>query len=152
MIEIKKPSGSGGNGLNFITVYKDLVADGVNFTTLHTNPYKIFDAQGLNNCITPINLIIDYTATGSTIWPFAISTFSAIPNGTGSAFFTFLGGGTNIDVNKIIVTGINSQSQNCGLNQYINEDVYLWNATVDEHNADFSRFKIYFTYYLTILL
>jgi len=144
---------SGGSGLQYTTLYKDFVAEGVNFTTLNTVPYKILDAQGANICITPINLIIDYTSTGETTWSFAISSFTAILNNLPSAFFTFFGNGTQTpSANKIIVTGINSQSQNCGTNQYINEDVYLWNTFTDEPLAGFSRFKIYFTYYLTNLL
>jgi hypothetical protein len=151
MIEIKKPGGAGG--VQYTTLYKDFVAEGVDFTTLNTVPYKILDAQGANICITPVNLIIDYISTGVTTWSFAISSFTAILNNLPSAFFTFFGNGTQTVLNnRIIVTGINSQSQNCGTNQYINENVYLWNTFADEPSAAFSRFKIYMTYYLTPLI
>jgi hypothetical protein len=150
MIEIKKPGGS--SGVQYTTLYKDLIAEGVDFTTLNTNPFKILDAQGVNICITPVNLIIDYTSTGFTNNAFAIISLNAIPFNLNSAIFNFFGGANSPSINKIITTGINYGSSFCGTNQIINDDVYLWNNNTDEVAAAFSRFKIYFTYYLTPLL
>lgn len=148
MIEIKKqPSGS-GSGIQFTTIYKDLVNDGVNFTTLNTTPYEILIGQGVNNCIVPVNLIIDYYSIGfsSIHGSFRISSQTAIANGNASAMFDFLPT-LNTDQSGIITTGINFQSQFCGLNQKLGEYLYLWTNN-DDPGLSFIRFRIYLTYYI----
>lgn len=148
MIEIKKQPIGLVPGIEFFTIYKDLINDGVNFTTLKSMPYEILIGQGINNCVVPFNLIIDYYSIGITTIAgnFNISSFSAIGNGSQSAMFNFLPN-TNQDQSGIITTGINYQSQFCGLNQYLGEYLYLW-TNFDDTQLAFTRFRIYFTYYI----
>lgn len=153
MIEIKKPIVSGSGGLNFITVYKDLVADGVDFTTLNTNPYLVLSAIPGNKCVVPINLVVDYVSIGTTLYgAFYINSFNLVNSPANTSLYTFLGSLAIPDQAGIIINNIQGNSIACATNQIINENIVLSNKLNNEPSANFSRFKIYFTYYLLDLI
>lgn len=148
MIEIKKPSAASNNSPQLQTIYKDLVSDAVNFTQLNTSPYLISTGLGSDKIIIPISLVIDYYSIGTTnLGSFAISSGSAIVNNIGSSMFCFFGNLVQADQSGIITTPNYFQSSNCGLNQILDDNIYLW-SQYNEVNADFTRFRIYFNYFL----
>lgn len=148
MIEIKKPGSAGNNSPQLQTIYKDLVSDAVNFTQLNTSPYLIATGLGNNKIIIPVSLVIDYYSIGTTtLGSFAISSQTAIINNTGSSMFCFFTSFVQADQSGIITNANYFQSSFCGLNQVIGDDVVLW-TQYDEPTAAFTRFRIYFNYFL----
>jgi hypothetical protein len=145
MIEIKKPNVA--NGVQYITLYKDFVLEGVNFTTLNTVPYKILNAQGANKCIVPVNLIVDFYSTGITSGWFCLGQKGITGNDVIASMFAFWGSGVFVDNSGLLTLNISYLSSSTQINQLLNNDVYLF-TQFNEGTANFTKFKIYFTYYI----
>ena len=145
MIEIKRT-----NGINFITLYKDLVAEGVDFTTLDTTPYMLLTAQGVNKCVVPVNIIIDYNSTGFTSEYYIYSDGSL---NLGESMFKFWNQVVAPTASGILVLPnfLTVTSNDVPINNILNSPIFLGSGQPTSL-SNFSRFRIYFTYYIQNLV
>jgi hypothetical protein len=132
--------------IQFITLYKDLVDEGVNFTTLDVTPYTILPAQGFDKCIVPLNIVVDYysTGTGSEFYIYS----NNIPN-IGEAMFNFFNQPVGINQSGILTIPnfLAVTSNSVQVNNILNESIFLATAQ-SASSLIFTRFRIYFTYYI----
>ena len=144
MIEYKSPS------INFITLYKDLVAENCDFGSLSIVPFTILPAQGINKFVVPVNIIIDYYSIGSNS-SFIIGN-PYIINSPIKCMFEFFNNPLVADHSGLLTLPAVSQNiTNIPFNELVNTNIELYQGGVSQADG-FSRFRIYFTYYIQNLV
>ena len=142
MIEIKKPTGTAG-GTQLITETFDLIALGVDFTTLNISPFTIINAIP-GQKIQPLVMNFDYYSIGNQTGAFYFSNHAETLNST-TALYAWLSNGVVPDQSGSVTYQMFGTAPFANSNNPAGYNYEIWTPN-NEINASYNTAILTITY------